>query len=54
MQQLYQKNTGIVIEYLITAARGSGTLKAYESCYHSLGEACIYTRRSTVAQFILL
>lgn len=39
MQQLYQKNTGIVIEYLITAARGSGTLKAYESCYHSLGEA---------------
>ena len=39
MQTQYQKNTTIVIDYLVTAGRGNDTIKAYKACYLSLGEA---------------
>ena len=38
MQQQYLTNTGIVIEYLVTVGRGKETLRAYSSCYNSLGD----------------
>ena len=39
MQQQYQTNTGIVIDYLAAVGRGKDTLRAYTSCYNSLGDA---------------
>ena len=39
MQQQYQKNTSIVIDYLVTMGRGRQTLQAYKTCYSSLGDA---------------
>ena len=39
MQQQYQINTGIVIDYLVTAGREKATLRVYTSCYNSLGDA---------------
>ena len=39
MQQQYQTNTGIVIDYLTAVGRGKDTLRAYTSCYNSLGDA---------------
>jgi hypothetical protein len=38
MQQQYQTNTGIVIDYLAAAGRGKATLRTYTSCYDSLGD----------------
>ena len=37
MQQQYQTNTGIVINYLVTVGRGKNTLRVYTSCYNALG-----------------
>ena len=39
MQQQYQDNTGIVIDYLSVTGRGKNTIRVYTSCYNSLGEA---------------
>ena len=39
MQQQYQTNTGIVIDYLTATGRGKNTIRVYTSCYNSLGNA---------------
>ena len=39
MQQQFQTNTDIVIDYLVIAGRGKGTLRVYTTCYNSLGDA---------------
>ena len=39
MQQQYQTNTGIVIDYLAAVGRGKNTLRFYTSCYSSLYDA---------------
>ena len=39
MQQQYQINTGIVIDYLAATGRGKTTIELYTSCYNSLGDA---------------
>ncbi len=38
MQQQFQTNTCIVIDYLITVGRGKDTLRVYTACYNSLGD----------------
>lgn len=38
MQQQYQDNTGIVIDYLTATGRGKNTIRVYTSCYNSLGD----------------
>lgn len=39
MQQQYQANTSIVINYLTATGRGKSTIRVYTSCYNSLGDA---------------
>ena len=39
MQQQYQANTDIVIDYLTATGRGKNTIRVYTSCYNSLGDA---------------
>lgn len=51
MQQQYQKNTSIVIDYLITVGRGNSTLRAYRACYRSLGDALKREGRDFSADF---
>ncbi len=51
MQQQYQKNTDIVIDYMTNAGRGKGTLRVYKACFLALGEALEQERASFSAEF---
>ena len=51
MQQQYQKNTDIVIDYLTNTGRSKKTIRVYKVCFLAFGEALKQERSSFSAEF---
>lgn len=51
MQQQYQKNTDIVIDYMTNVGRGKDTMRAYKACFLALGEALEQEKASFSVEF---